>query len=161
MLELMSSMRSASCLDPRDCVYSILDLAKDTKDHNFLPDYTKSVESVYRDVAAAFASSNSSSLYYCDVVTGIDLVKLPTWAPNWDVPLPYAITNLYGRLPWSNGFAEIDGRILKVKGMLCGGAVASCSALPNLDMDTDDLVMRTIIKGRIASDLTGREVSNW
>ena len=83
-----------TCFDPRDKVYALLShpTAHDPVSGNpiMFPDYTKSIEQVYREVAVAGlrreATMVLSSIYH--PLASLPNRRLPTWVPN------YAFTGL-------------------------------------------------------------------
>ena len=52
------------CLDPRDKVYALLSLAVDQEEHAIMPDYSKSVEDLCRDLDRAYGPSYGWSQYF-------------------------------------------------------------------------------------------------
>jgi hypothetical protein len=68
--------------DPRDKIYSILKIVSD--DLQVLPDYTKSVQEVYTDLAKAWISTQRTlDIFMCRPIGESNVKGLPTWAPDW------------------------------------------------------------------------------
>ena len=142
VLELLYDMRNISfCDDPRDRLYALLDLARDSQEVKFEPDYNKPFSQVYYEYCAEnvrqFEGSSSSLLFLasCELDSW---EEGPTWVPNWSKPLlrgsfanpPSAQAGSY------RGPCElIDGLILRVKAVRCG-IVLSCSSPAPADIST-------------------------
>jgi hypothetical protein len=79
---------SLECLDPRDCVYSILGLC--STDHSIVPDYrpTKSVLDVYREAAMTCAPHERSTDFLVDLleVKSGQGSAWPSWVPDYSQP---------------------------------------------------------------------------
>ncbi|KAK5704676.1 hypothetical protein LTR17_021678 [Elasticomyces elasticus] len=77
----------ADCSDPRDRIYALLAVSYD--DHGVRPDYRKSVEQVYTELAAHYACSGwvttvlgcASSCRPTDLPTTSR--NVPSWVPDW------------------------------------------------------------------------------
>lgn len=90
--DLLASCRHLKCKDPRDRIYALLNLGgPHTKNFKLLatPDYTKSVESVYREVARNLIEEDRSLrvvAFACNLILSSNvpsLPELPSWAPDW------------------------------------------------------------------------------
>ncbi|KAJ9644536.1 hypothetical protein H2201_000310 [Coniosporium apollinis] len=71
--------------DPRDRIYGLLGIAEDAEALHITPDYTKSTEAVYTEVAWALLWGG-----HWEVLTlcrGRKLQSLPTWVPDWTATL--------------------------------------------------------------------------
>lgn len=100
LLDVLSRFRAADSTDPRDKIYGLLGLATD--DHGIIPDYRKSVQDVYIDVARSQLNATQN----LDLITqslwplrntpalksyelGYDVsetsatLDLPSWLPNF------------------------------------------------------------------------------
>jgi hypothetical protein len=71
--------------DPRDKVYALLGVTNNILTQALLPDYGKSVEQVYTDVAQHFITNGESffTMKYAGVGHGRAIEGLPSWVPDW------------------------------------------------------------------------------
>jgi hypothetical protein len=76
ILKMTSDLR---CLDPKDRVYAILGLLSENARNPIIPDYTKSILEVHKDLFL-FYLKNHSLLYYIEVRDQ----SLPSWIPNME-----------------------------------------------------------------------------
>lgn len=79
--------------DARDRIFALLGVSSDTKELNVRVDYNKSVkqEDVYRDVAKRLLQRGHIDLLsFCRRNKSQQGTTLPSWAPDWSVPLPSA-----------------------------------------------------------------------
>jgi hypothetical protein len=96
MLYLASNFSS---LDPRDVIYGLRGMMKIEKGAELLqPDYSKSVDEVYRDlVEAALVNFDKT-----DVLLYVQGTENPSWVPQWDRPMLFRNPFRFGKpLPWS------------------------------------------------------------
>ncbi|KAF5979312.1 heterokaryon incompatibility protein [Fusarium coicis] len=85
--------------DPRDRIFALLNLAGDRDRFNLFPDYSLTVEEVYREAACKILEQGTIDvLMYCQRPR--KLVMLPSWVPDWsmDVLHPNA------QAPWDTPF---------------------------------------------------------
>lgn len=95
MLYLASNYFS---LDPRDVIYGLRGMMKIDKGAELLkPDYTKSVDEVYRDtVEAAFVNFDTT-----DILLYVKGTENPSWVPRWEIPMLFRNPFRFGKpLPW-------------------------------------------------------------
>jgi hypothetical protein len=85
--------------DPRDKVYALLGVTTNIPTQALLPDYGKSVEQVYTDVAQYFITNGESffTMKYAGVGHGRAIEGLPSWVPDWTLIDSYPS-------PLDNGF---------------------------------------------------------
>ncbi len=95
IIELLQQLHMSRCRDPRDMVYAVLGMIQ--YPHGAIsksqavatglpiPDYTKSIEQVYRDTAAAIITSNQDlALFFNIQVPRMrNISTMPTWAIDW------------------------------------------------------------------------------
>ncbi|KAI1283441.1 heterokaryon incompatibility protein-domain-containing protein [Xylaria sp. FL0933] len=85
---VLCNFRSLKCKDPRDKVFGILGLVRNT-DHPLIhPDYNKTEIQVYKDVAKyVFTVENTSRKLLALPFAGVGhcrrLQELPSWVPDW------------------------------------------------------------------------------
>lgn len=78
---------SLQATDPRDKIYGILALCKGI---DIRPDYSKTTQQVYTDLAMLLLSQNSNLLWYSGIHFGKNINGLanisywPSWVPDWD-----------------------------------------------------------------------------
>jgi hypothetical protein len=85
--------------DPRDRIFALLNLAGDRDHFNLFPDYSLTVEEVYREAACKILEQGTIDvLMYCQRPR--KLAMLPSWVPDWsmDVLHPNA------QAPWDAPF---------------------------------------------------------
>jgi hypothetical protein len=137
LFRVLEVIRPFACKDPLDKLYASLGLAADISETDISPDYTKSVESVYTDIARFFLSQ--SKLYCLDFLglavrcseeLGGTSSDLPSWVPDLRVRISmYALERYlsdddfnsrraYNAGVIGGGSAVIDGRYLRVHGFV-------------------------------------------
>lgn len=68
--------------DPRDRIFSVLQLAKDKAEFSFFPDYTWTCERIYREAALTMLKQGHIDiLAYCQLPE--DSSDIPSWVPDW------------------------------------------------------------------------------
>ncbi|KAH8598609.1 heterokaryon incompatibility protein-domain-containing protein [Bisporella sp. PMI_857] len=72
------------CLDPRDRVYSLLGLLREDQSLGIHPDYNKSCNSVYIEVAEALLKVHGPLLLSMAQFRRVQQ-ELPTWVPDWSI----------------------------------------------------------------------------
>lgn len=91
LLEVLQTMRSYECEDPRDKVYASLGMAMDVVEEDIIPDYTKTCAEVYGEVVR-FSLSSTQSLDFLGYVLKSSPGSvfeynfeeaLPSWIPDW------------------------------------------------------------------------------
>jgi hypothetical protein len=109
--ELLTLTRQFKCEDKRDKIFGLLGLTTtDGVNSSIIPDYTKPLADLYRNVASAMIRSTKSlaflshvhhrDIYDCDEFMEFcsDAKKtgpaLPSWIPKWDVVGPQTLTPL-------------------------------------------------------------------
>jgi hypothetical protein len=85
LLAMMECIRPTKCKDPRDKLYSALGMS--ACGLGIQVDYTLSVDEIYTNLAclSISRSQNLNILSYCSSNSG--LVKVPSWVPDWTVPV--------------------------------------------------------------------------
>ena len=89
---LLHATQTFSCSDPRDRIFSVLGIASDYDDCDLLrPDYEKSVEKVFEDVARYLILHRVPPTISILSFAGIGFSKarkeakeLPSWVPDWN-----------------------------------------------------------------------------
>jgi hypothetical protein len=98
-IEVLRWTRTQKCWDDRDRIYAILGLPY-TKDKQFIgaikPDYTKTVQQLYHDVAAEVVQNGQFSRLWTSIGHTRDWnpinSDMPSWVPDWSKPQrPYHI----------------------------------------------------------------------
>jgi hypothetical protein len=82
LIYLMRSLRKFGATDPRDKVFALLGIAGDADALGLRPDYRKSCEEVYTELALTFIRNGyHDPLSLSD--SSRDITDLPSWAPDW------------------------------------------------------------------------------
>ncbi|KAI9878947.1 MAG: hypothetical protein M1830_010065 [Pleopsidium flavum] len=76
-----------NCTDPRDKIFGLLGLTTDAGDPMLAPDYSLSVQEVYGKVTRFLMTRDKSLAVLGDVKEPKSLQGLPTWTPDWSIPL--------------------------------------------------------------------------
>ena len=157
--------------DPRDTIFSVLGLVKDDSENQLLkPDYTKSVEQVFEDLAEyMFVRSPQPSILLL-ALAGVGYPQsrrpLPSWVPDLAqerVNDPFTLPALFiSATPFRTSgestpevtTAGSDSHLLRVSGILCDNIIGLSSAgplelgHPGKSGDTFDL--REVAKAQVA-----------
>lgn len=122
LLEVLSRYRTSHATDPRDKVYALLRLARDSRQAGSLDhipvDYAKSVVNVYHDVAKFLLASTNrlDFLSYCR--SKRRLTGLPSWIPDWSDTdkEPYPFLGSFSTTGGFSAAAHINGLKLAARG---------------------------------------------
>ncbi|EWY79698.1 hypothetical protein FOYG_17183 [Fusarium oxysporum NRRL 32931] len=101
-LTLETDYNVVHATDPRDRIFALLNLAGDKDHFEKFPDYTMTVEEVYRETASKILQQGTIDLLmYCQRPR--KLPSLPSWVPDWgmDVLHPNA------QSPWNSPFRAL------------------------------------------------------
>jgi hypothetical protein len=85
MLSLLQQFRGRKASDPRDKVYALLSLVP-PGGTELLPDYSLSVEEVFRKATLDILKVSGSLLVLSTDIGRKFRSDLPTWVPDWDAP---------------------------------------------------------------------------
>ncbi|KAG4437822.1 hypothetical protein IFR05_006709 [Cadophora sp. M221] len=81
---LLTDFGEFNSTDPRDKIFAFTGLATDETNSAFAPDYTKPVETVYRETAVyLYKGQEPFSVISCAGIGSERKIKLPTWVPDW------------------------------------------------------------------------------
>lgn len=97
-------MRPLNATDPSDKIYGILGFTPKTKQLGIVPNYSKSTQEVYTEVARALICHGETSfLAWCQQPRGLE--GLLSWVPNFSSPIrdPCAEDRLFGSLFSASG----------------------------------------------------------
>ena len=90
LMDILERSRHASCTDPRDHVFALLELCKDDNDMNILEFYTVSVTDTYRIVACALVKAGKGHKVICNAFLSDSVLEMPSWVPDWSLKgLPF------------------------------------------------------------------------
>jgi Heterokaryon incompatibility protein (HET) len=125
LLGLMVILQEAECSDPRDLIYAILAIGRDSKTLKIEPDYTKSVRDVFIDVAIRHVRSNNlSSLLHHWLPLSDRPKNLPSWIPPFDQfeKIYHHYTLLQKQCPFDipDESTVEDNYVLSIKGIQLG-----------------------------------------
>jgi hypothetical protein len=94
--------------DPRDRIFSVLQLASDTSDFRGFPDYTWTRDKVFRETARIMLKQGHIDvLAYCQFPR--DSPSLPAWAPDWQVRVLSPCTGP----PWTSNLSASANTLSK------------------------------------------------
>ena len=91
LLQLLRKFRSKQATDHRDKVYALLGLITDWGSAEpIVPDYTLSVETVYKKTVLKLIEVTQSTSVLCGNLRKRPRHALPSWVPDWSAPfIPY------------------------------------------------------------------------
>ncbi|KAI0973610.1 heterokaryon incompatibility protein-domain-containing protein [Xylaria arbuscula] len=84
---LRDNFKSGQCADPRDRIYAIRGLLSEELQQAICPDYTKSVEDVYKDAVFAYFRDTCDLGILAQCCFSPEW-KGPSWAPDWSFSTP-------------------------------------------------------------------------
>jgi hypothetical protein len=129
---LLDKHRFSKCSDPRDKVYAFLGLADRnsspfrTQPEALLPNYKRSVQEIYIEVARVLMTSYRNLSWLCHVEDPSQrrVSKLPSWVPDLSVPLdPYPLRyrgpghwRADGSRKWTPNVSKMESGLLEVCG---------------------------------------------
>jgi Heterokaryon incompatibility protein (HET) len=114
--------------DPRDKIFSMLNLATDISSKIVIPDYSASVQRVYRDTTRKVIEYTRRLDMLRYVESNRELSEFPSWVPNWESSFPvtpfvtqYEFENLYRASGKLDAIVEADEDLntLVLKGFHC------------------------------------------
>lgn len=104
-LTLEDDYNSVFSSDPRDRVFALLNLASDKDHFDTFPDYSMSVEEVYKETARKMLlQGDTDVLLYCQ--TPRKIKSLPSWVPDWAMEVRHPCA----QPPWSTQFDASGGQ---------------------------------------------------
>ena len=84
LLTLIGDTRKSESTDPRDKVYAILPFASNVEKDEIIPDYTKTFEALYTEVAIwSLKKHNNLHIFGLCAHTEARNPNLPSWIPDW------------------------------------------------------------------------------
>jgi Heterokaryon incompatibility protein (HET) len=89
LLELLRATGRFQATDPRDKVFALLGIAKDTEELDLYPDYSKSYKSKCMDVAYKLIGQHGLSILSFAARPGSH--ELPSWAPEWNLNMVHTL----------------------------------------------------------------------
>jgi Heterokaryon incompatibility protein (HET) len=123
LLLLLRLTRQFRCSDPRDRVFALLGLANSIESGvSIKPDYTKSVQDVYREVAVWLLEDKGTLQVLSAVQHGMKVPELiPSWVPQWSQCFTHTIASEDNNNA-SDGLLNhrstiIDSEVLRVHGI--------------------------------------------
>ncbi|KAF2161345.1 hypothetical protein M409DRAFT_28381 [Zasmidium cellare ATCC 36951] len=121
-LETLIIARDFQCVDPRDKIFGLWNLARDKKGLDFKMDYTKSVQDTYADFARAWAAQHRE----LDILGAVEITpatqsfyeNAPSWCPDWSTPSTASCLVRKERIPNTMMFAlnDLDGKLYNADG---------------------------------------------
>lgn len=126
LLTLLRRLHTLDATDARDHVYALISMARDRRELNIIPDYTKPVTTVFTEAAAALLQCGHLSLLI-DAIRDTSKSDLPSWVPDWShlvtTKFKASLFELYQsgtrqqsstlkRISRSSGLVDLDGYIV-------------------------------------------------
>lgn len=104
-LTLEVDYNSVYSSDPRDRVFALLNLAADKDHFDTFPDYSMSVQEMYKETARKMLlQGDIDVLLYCQTPKKIE--SLPSWVPDWAMEVRHPCA----QPPWSTCFEASGGQ---------------------------------------------------
>ncbi|TVY80786.1 Heterokaryon incompatibility protein 6 OR allele [Lachnellula suecica] len=96
--DVLRSTPSFSSTDPRDRIFAMLGLIRGPDTLDMLPDYSRSNEDVFKDIAIRSFSLEGGGFEMLSLAGGVSnaALNVPSWAPGW-IPDPRSIIGLDGQ----------------------------------------------------------------
>ncbi len=157
LVEVLQFIRAFECRDPRDKVYASLGIAADVSDTDIVPDYMKSVEDVFTDVAKfSLSRQGPSSLDFLGLVVrpsedfiGVEYTtssdELPSWVPDlrmrcyfspFEKYLPaddFSNVRAYNVAGGDDMVVRVEGRLLYIRGVVLD-TIGMCWPVCNMNL---------------------------
>jgi hypothetical protein len=87
-LTTFSGQTIMACSDPRDRVFSLLGLATDSDKFSHFPDYSRSAENIYEEVARNFLQlGHVDTFSFCQEDPTKRARNMPSWAADWSLKI--------------------------------------------------------------------------
>jgi hypothetical protein len=139
-------MRDTKCEDPRDRIFAILTLLnKEDQKLNIKPDYSRTVEDVYTDVARRniFERCQLNMLETCELSSRS--LDIPSWVPDWSTQLNFHHITLsrWSACAWiSAQNTVVDAYSIRVTGV----NVARIETITEYDFNISDWTYDQLLK---------------
>jgi hypothetical protein len=122
-----SGQKLMECADPRDRVFSLLGVAIDAHEFDQFPDYARSVESIYEELAQKFLQQgHADALSFCQEELGQRRRNMASWAADWSnkirLPLWGKLENINASQGWwaDLQISILNSSIIKLSGTIVG-----------------------------------------
>ncbi|KAL8788724.1 MAG: hypothetical protein Q9213_001538 [Squamulea squamosa] len=86
LTDILRRTKDAQCSDPRDKIYGVLNLVKESKRLGIRPDYTKTIVEVFRDVMIKSIFTNGDLTLLTCYELQDERGNISSWIPDWSVP---------------------------------------------------------------------------
>jgi hypothetical protein len=144
--DLFQLTKDAGCSDPRDRVFALLSLLGRGDKCPIQPDYTKSVEDVYREVFVWEVEKTRlvDGLRNCELaLEGLRTSNLPSWIPDLSIPRRSEELKLRP-FDWSSlgNIPAMDEDILNVRGVTVAKVKAVYNHTVSSGLTTRDIVLQ-------------------
>ncbi|KAJ9668076.1 hypothetical protein H2201_001882 [Coniosporium apollinis] len=103
VISLQGLLYDSSCFglslatDPRDKVYALLGLVKNSDGLGIKPDYSLSTEELYIRTGKAMIEDGDLPILLCTMRRGRSQLTLPSWVPDWSVGVRFPIITTRAR----------------------------------------------------------------
>lgn len=90
LIDILERSRHASCTDPRDRIFALLNISNDKESIGLQPDYTSTVSETYKLAAQALVVAGHGHRLLRNGWLSDSELDLPSWAPDWSLEsVPY------------------------------------------------------------------------
>jgi hypothetical protein len=83
LIDILERSRHASCTDPRDRVFALLNISNDKPPLGLQPDYTGTVSDTYKKTARALVAIGQGHRLLRNAWMSDSQLELPSWVPDW------------------------------------------------------------------------------
>jgi hypothetical protein len=106
LIDILERSRHASCTDPRDRVFALLNISNDQPPLGLQPDYMGTVSETYKITARALVATGQGHRLLRNAWMSESALELPSWVPDWSLrEVPFdAISPLATRFKKSGCF---------------------------------------------------------
>jgi hypothetical protein len=139
-------MRDTKCEDPRDRIYAVLTLLNaEDQDLNIKPDYSRTVEDLYTDVARRNIIEHHQLNMFETCELSSKSIDIPSWVPDWSTHLNFHHITLsrWSACAWISAQpAVIDDRTIRVTGV----SVAEIETITEYEFNISDWTYDQLIE---------------
>ncbi|KAI1283608.1 heterokaryon incompatibility protein-domain-containing protein [Xylaria sp. FL0933] len=143
--QILSKFMSRQCSDPHDKVYGLLGFASEEESSFIVPDYSKPVAQLYREVSLALIQHTGEldilSMHYPKTPNHDDSLvdTLPSWVPDWSVHLdPSVLHDIDDRLSCVSFYRASGDTRCHVEATLSGSLLVRGKIISRISLLSSD-----------------------